>query len=58
MISPEQATQLFETSECLYTQAQVEKALDAMAADITLRLSTENPLLIAVLKGGMAAELR
>lgn len=40
-------------AEELYSQAQVEDALDRMAADITARLGQSHPLILTVLNGGI-----
>lgn len=40
-------------ADCLYTQAEVDQALDRMAAAITSDLSDKNPLCIGVLQGGL-----
>ncbi len=38
---------------CLYTEQQVETALDQMAAAITDRLHDQNPLVLCVINGGI-----
>lgn len=48
-----EATALFDAAECLYTQEQVDTALDTMAQTMAPTLKDTNPLVIAVLKGGM-----
>lgn len=40
-------------AEQLYSQAEIESALDTLAADISYELSDKNPLLLCVLNGGM-----
>jgi hypoxanthine phosphoribosyltransferase len=40
-------------ADCLYSQTQVDAALDRMAAAITARLADKNPLVISVLNGGI-----
>jgi hypoxanthine phosphoribosyltransferase len=40
-------------AQCMYTRAEVDAAFDRMAADISTALSGSNPLLLAVLVGGM-----
>jgi hypoxanthine phosphoribosyltransferase len=40
-------------AECVYTSAQVEGAFDRMAADLGAALGGSDPVLIAVLMGGM-----
>jgi hypoxanthine phosphoribosyltransferase len=40
-------------AQCVYTRAQVDAAFDRLAAEIGATLSGSNPLLVAVLVGGM-----
>ncbi len=40
-------------ADCLYTEAEVNAALDRMAAAITERLADRNPLVLSVLNGGI-----
>jgi hypoxanthine phosphoribosyltransferase len=40
-------------ADCLYTEAEVNAALDRMAAAIADRLADRNPLLLSVLNGGI-----
>ena len=42
-----------EEADCLADDATVEAALDRMAADITVRLADANPLVYAVMNGGL-----
>lgn len=37
----------------LFTVAEIERSMDSMAAQITARLEDRNPLLLAVMNGGM-----
>jgi hypoxanthine phosphoribosyltransferase len=43
----------YEQADCLYTEAEVEQAIDAMAKAITERLAFANPLVFCVMNGGM-----
>jgi hypoxanthine phosphoribosyltransferase len=45
--------QVFEEADCLFTQEQIESAIERMAADITEKLSKKNPLVFAVMNGGL-----
>lgn len=45
--------QILVEADCLATPAQVESALDAMAAQITTRLGESNPLIYCVMNGGL-----
>jgi hypoxanthine phosphoribosyltransferase len=40
-------------ADCVYTRAQIDQALDKLAADIATRLSAQYPLVISVLNGGL-----
>jgi hypoxanthine phosphoribosyltransferase len=52
-ISAEQATQAMDQSRLIYSAAQVENALDQMAAAITSDTATENPIMLSVMNGGL-----
>ena len=41
------------SAERLYSPQEVERAIDRMAADITARLNSSNPLVLTVLNGGV-----
>jgi len=43
----------YEQADRLYTEAEVEQAIDAMAKAITGRLAFANPLVFCVMNGGM-----
>jgi hypoxanthine phosphoribosyltransferase len=45
--------QVAAQADCLYTQADIDAALDRMAAAITERLADQNPLVLTVLNGGI-----
>ncbi|CAL1240788.1 hypoxanthine-guanine phosphoribosyltransferase [Candidatus Methylocalor cossyra] len=53
MTRDEEIQRVAAEAECLYTQAQVEAALDRLAEEITARLADRHPVLIAVLNGGI-----
>ncbi len=53
MISPQQAQQILAEAQQLYSQADVELALDKMAAEITARLASANPIILCVLNGAL-----
>jgi hypoxanthine phosphoribosyltransferase len=53
MIDAEQAWRVFQEADVLYTQEQVDTALDVMAHDIAVELSDKNPILISVMNGGL-----
>ena len=48
-----EAQQAYAQAERLYSQAQVEQALDDMAEAMSARLHDSNPLLLAVMHGGL-----
>ncbi len=45
--------QVFSEADCLYTSEQVETAIASMAQDITDKLANKNPLVFAVMNGGL-----
>ncbi|HEY9148016.1 MAG TPA: hypoxanthine-guanine phosphoribosyltransferase [Gammaproteobacteria bacterium] len=52
-VSPEQVQRVYEEAECLYSQEQVEAAIDRMAGAISAELAQNNPLVLAVMSGAM-----
>ena len=44
---------ILEQAECLYSFAEINEALDRMAADITHRLKNKNPLILCVMTGAL-----
>ena len=46
---------VLDRADRLHTQAEVEKALDRMAADITQVMADQDPLLLCVMTGGLIA---
>lgn len=52
-ITPERAWEVLQRADCLYRAPDVEQALDRMAAGITQRLASHNPLLVCVMTGGV-----
>lgn len=46
-------TDIIKKAECLYDFAQLEKALDGMAAEITAKLAHENPIILCVMVGAL-----
>ena len=52
-VSPEQVQRVYEEAECLYSQEQVEAAIDRMAGAISADLAQKNPLVLAVMSGAM-----
>ncbi len=53
MITQQEAADMLAVADELYSQAQVEQALDRMAIEITGRLSGEDPIVISVLNGAL-----
>ncbi len=51
-VTPEQAWEVFRQADCLFDEAQVEAALDHMAAAITLELAGANPVAVCLMNGG------
>lgn len=52
-MSPEQIAAVQARATCLHDEAEVESALDDLAASITSKLSTANPLLVCIMHGGL-----
>lgn len=48
----ETASNFLQNAECLFSQSEIDQALDKMAADISSKLSDKNPLCLNVLIGG------
>ena len=53
MMQPEEVKQVLDEADCLYTQAQVEQQLDRMAAEITARHESTNPIFLCVMTGAV-----
>lgn len=47
-----------QEAECIFSEDQVNKALDRIANEISLKLKDSNPLVICVLNGGILATAR
>jgi hypoxanthine phosphoribosyltransferase len=45
--------EILEAADCIYTLADIEKALDTMAIDITHKLKDTNPIMICVMTGAL-----
>ena len=52
-VSLDHIRQVRSEAECLYTNEQVETALEEIAAAITTKHSENNPLIICVMNGGL-----
>ena len=52
-MTPEQILAVSQRATCLYTEVEVEAALDTMAAAITDKLANRNPLLLSVMQGAV-----
>lgn len=52
-VTPQQAWQVYQQADCLYSHEQVGKALDNMAQAITRDLAGQNPLFICVMSGAV-----
>lgn len=52
-VTPDQANQVLAEADCLFTEAQVEQALDALAVRVSERLGALNPIVMCVLNGGL-----
>lgn len=49
----EEIQAVYNEADCLYTRSQVEAALDRLAKEITIELSTRDPLLLCCMIGGI-----
>ncbi|KRW62503.1 hypoxanthine-guanine phosphoribosyltransferase [Pseudomonas sp. TTU2014-080ASC] len=49
----EHIRQVMAEADCLYTEAQVEAAIDQVAASITEKLADSNPVVFCVMNGGL-----
>ncbi|MEO5342290.1 MAG: hypoxanthine-guanine phosphoribosyltransferase [Gammaproteobacteria bacterium SHHR-1] len=58
VFSPSQAREALSTADCLFTLQQVEEALDAMAQRISEKISKSDPLVLAVMNGGLIPAAR
>jgi hypoxanthine phosphoribosyltransferase len=52
-ITAQQAWQVFQQAEQIYSKVQVDEALDNIAADISRDLAGHNPLIICVMSGAL-----
>ncbi len=47
------AWQIYEESDCLFDEQQIQQALNNMAAELTEKLADKNPLVLSVMNGGL-----
>ncbi|WP_455380605.1 hypoxanthine-guanine phosphoribosyltransferase [Acidihalobacter prosperus] len=52
VLSPEDAKSILQNADCLYTQIQVEQAIDNLAKSVSQFYEGLNPLLLVVMTGG------
>jgi hypoxanthine phosphoribosyltransferase len=52
-ITSQQAWEVLQRAECLYSANKIEAALDRMASEITERLAGTDPLIVCVMNGGV-----
>lgn len=50
---PSEIQQVRNEADCLFTEAQVEQAIDNMATDISKDLADRNPIVFSVMNGGL-----
>lgn len=50
---PSKIQQVYDSATCLYTQQEIEVALDKMAAEIHQKLADSNPIMLCVMIGGL-----
>ena len=53
LITPMQAQKVFDEADCLFTAAEVDKAIDRVAGEINRELHDKNPLVLCVMTGGI-----
>jgi hypoxanthine phosphoribosyltransferase len=53
MKSIDEVKAILEGAECLYSEDEINQALDRMAKDITHKLQDENPLILCVMTGAL-----
>ena len=52
-MTPAQANEVWAQSQRLYSESEVEAALDRMAAEMTAQLAELNPVLLCIMHGGL-----
>lgn len=50
---PEKMKEVLKAADCIYSMADIDKALDTMAAEITEKLKDTNPIMICVMTGAL-----
>lgn len=45
--------QVLEEADCLYTQADVDRALDRLAGELNTAVQAENPVILCIMNGGL-----
>jgi len=53
MLNTTQVQEILENAECLFSEAEVNQALDRMAQEISNQLRDENPLVLCVMTGAL-----
>jgi hypoxanthine phosphoribosyltransferase len=48
-----EAERIFSQAECLFTEKEIDMALDEMASQITAMLAESNPVVLCVMNGGL-----
>lgn len=54
-ITAQQASAVLANADCLHDETEINKAYDALAAEITAVIGTSDPLVLCVLTGGIVA---
>jgi len=52
-ITPEEVVTVYNNADQLYTQKEIEAAMDCMAAEITAELAASDPIILSVMNGGL-----
>ncbi len=51
-VTAEQAWEVYRQADCLYDESQVKTALETIAAAVTRRLGSSNPIVVCLMNGG------
>ena len=52
-VSPEEVDKVWNEADCLWSEQQVERAIDTIAQAVEKDLADKNPILITVMNGGL-----
>ena len=52
-VSVEEVDRIWKEADCLWTEQQIERAIESVAQQIEIDLADKDPLVLVVMKGGM-----